>query len=39
MTRLTRASWMDKIRHQFTVLAVAALFVLLVYLTWKMLRL
>ena len=39
MTRLTRSSWMDKLRHQFTVLAVAALFVLLVYLTWKMLRL
>jgi hypothetical protein len=39
MTRMTRGSWLDKVRHQFTVLAVAALFVLLVYLTWKMLRL
>ncbi len=39
MTRMTRASWLDKLRHQLAVLAVAALFVLLVYLTWKMLRL
>jgi hypothetical protein len=36
---MTRGTWMDKIRHQFTVLAVAALFGLLVYLTWKMLHL
>ena len=37
MTRMTRGTWLDKIRHQFAMLALVALFVLLAYITWKLL--
>ena len=38
MVRLMpRGKWLDKLLHDFTVVALMLLFVLLVYLTWKML--